>query len=45
MWHSAYCMFHEEKGSFISSGVVYMNMQLKMQSKKAGSKDLLPQLK
>lgn len=28
-------MFHEEKGSFIGSGVVYMNMQFKMQSEKA----------
>lgn len=35
MWHSAYCMFHGEKRSFIGSGVVYMNMQFKMQSEKA----------
>ncbi len=28
------CMFHGEKGSFIGSGVVYMNMQFKMQSEK-----------
>ncbi len=35
IWHSAYCMFHEEKGSFIGSGVVFMNMQFKMQSEKA----------